>query len=68
MSGDERVGRSARLSSDTGKAAPIEPWLYWARCAGIRDFTEWPKSSQRVLCDACQVAEPCREWHEGDAS
>lgn len=56
------LGRSTRPRE--GKAAPVEPWLYWARCAGIRDFTEWPKSSRLILCGACQVSEPCREWQE----
>lgn len=54
-------GRSARTQG-RGKAAPVEPWLYWARCAGVRDFTEWPKASRLIICGACTVAEPCHEW------
>lgn len=48
----------------TSKAAPIEPWLYWARCSGIGDFTEWPKASRLIICGACKVAEPCGEWQQ----
>ena len=61
MTGTDGSGRSARPRSN-GKAAPIEPWLYWSRCRGIRDFTEWPKSSRLIICGACKVAEPCHEW------
>ena len=58
---DER--RSARPTR-IDKTAPMEGWLYWARCAGVRDFTEWPRASRQILCDACTVAEPCHEWQQ----
>ena len=37
-------------------------WMDDAKCAGVRDFTEWPEASRAVLCDACPVKAECTEW------
>ena len=37
-------------------------WMDQAKCAGVRDFTEWPRASRLILCEACPVARECDEW------
>ena len=44
---------------NTRAAAQLGEWLDDARCAGTPDFTEWPLTSQRVLCGPCPVRAQC---------
>ena len=37
-------------------------WMDQAKCAGVRDFTEWPRASRLILCEACPVARECGAW------
>ena len=37
-------------------------WMDAAKCAGVRDFTEWPRASRLILCEACPVARECGAW------
>ena len=37
-------------------------WMDQAKCGGVRDFTEWPRASRLILCEACPVARECGEW------
>lgn len=27
-------------------------WMDDAKCGGVRDFTEWPRASRLILCEA----------------
>lgn len=51
-----------RFVTPKERYATTESWPDKARCRGVLDFTEWPKSSRLILCGACVVAEPCHEW------
>ena len=37
-------------------------WMDQAKCAGVRDFTEWSQRSRAILCEACPVARECGAW------
>lgn len=37
-------------------------WMDDAKCAGVKDFTEWPRESRAILCKACPVVGECRAW------
>ena len=37
-------------------------WMDQAKCAGVRDFTERPRASRLILCEACPVARECGAW------